>query len=311
MQNQSVFNPTLDQNGKVFCNNLSGQFFKVEGEKLLLCYTLPDSLKSTNTMFKFDDQNSMIISSKNLYRLGDDLKIKQLKDLGGVHTNLSKDQDGGIISYNSISGEIWKIKNGEVYTPDFGKNRFIGTNFVLSPYAQFYRKNKEIYFLNGEFGHTAIYSNGSWKKLRLESDQQKRSTLKGNINEFGIWFSYQNKGMTVCNFDGSARYNGKTLFPDYQISTGMVDAEGNYWLGTMGKGLLMIQNQNVLEFSNISSIEDDDLKCITVGEQNKVYVAGFKGKIYEFNDITCNEVYEQQEKNRIHPLQYTQQGFHI
>ena len=46
--------------------------------------------------------------------------------------------------------------------------------------------------------------------------------------------------------NGSALYNGQKLFPKYRVSIVKEDREGNLWLTTMRKGILIVPNKNII-----------------------------------------------------------------
>jgi ligand-binding sensor domain-containing protein len=304
MKNQSVFNPKLDLNGTFYCNNLSGQFFKFQGDSLSLFYTLPDSLKSSNILFDFDDQNQMVISARNLYLKTRSDSLKVLLKLNGIQTNISKDTDGGLILYNLNSFEILKLKNGELTRPKFADTSSL--HFPeFSPYLQFMRLDEKLYALNSYFTDFAIYVDEQWYQPNPKISAQERPVSLGLINEKGIWLAYQNKGARAYDLKGKARYNGEVLFPDYQLSAAIIDQEDNLWLGTIGKGILIIPDIDVVDFNNIPTIEEDDIKSITSAGNNTVFFSGFKGKIYKSQGLELKEIFQHDEKLEfIHYLEY-------
>ncbi len=295
MKNQSVFNPTLDLDGTFYCNNLSGQFFKYQGDSLSLHYTLPDSLKTSNILFDFDNQNQMIISAKNIFELNKYRAPELRMMFSSNQTEISKDADGGLILFDSRTKEIKRLYNGELSKPNFADTTGL-TISQLTAYAQFRQEKERMLLLNSFEGDYYSYNNNKWTNLNPKTSEQDRPISLGILNQKGVWIAYQNKGCRSYDIHGNERYNGQVLFPDYQLSTAMIDEENNVWLGTIGKGILIIPDLKAVDFNNISSIQKDDIKSITSDGENSVYLSGFQGKIYRFQGLEYEEIHQHYHK---------------
>ena len=60
MTSSSVFNLVENQHGELFCNNLSGQIFKIEDQTCNLYFQIPDSLMHHEIEISFDNQDKVV-----------------------------------------------------------------------------------------------------------------------------------------------------------------------------------------------------------------------------------------------------------
>ena len=68
----SLFNLRENKKGEVFCSNLSGQIFVVNGRKLDLYAEIPKESLSINTFMEFDKKGHLIVLSKHCFRVTKD-----------------------------------------------------------------------------------------------------------------------------------------------------------------------------------------------------------------------------------------------
>ena len=65
----SVFGLLEDDKGRVWCTNISGQFFYAEGENLITYIDLGDKLRGQLGVFSIIDSTLYINTSKELYKI--------------------------------------------------------------------------------------------------------------------------------------------------------------------------------------------------------------------------------------------------
>lgn len=75
----SVFGLKMDSENRLWCNNISGQFFYVENEKLVLFLDLKEELKGELAEFLFLKNKLIIFSKKQIYIV--DLKTKNKESI--------------------------------------------------------------------------------------------------------------------------------------------------------------------------------------------------------------------------------------
>ena len=71
----SVFNLVEDYSGNIYCNNLSGQVFKVVDERCELFFTVPDSAASADIGLEVDNQNRILVRASKLLFLNQNAEL--------------------------------------------------------------------------------------------------------------------------------------------------------------------------------------------------------------------------------------------
>lgn len=280
-KSNSLFGLKKDNNRDLFCNNLSGQIFKIKNDSLLLFYELPDSLISSFFNFNFDNKNRLVFCTENYYQLNKNFNVKLLL----------------VRNYSSIN--IPKTKNGELIFSDRINNK----NFFYKDDTIEYIKSPEFHVINIHSTSNTTYFSGfsnskpvvyykkeAWKKMEFENEKE---LLASDMGSTGVFYPLDNslftiffktKGAFFYNQNGALRYNKSRLFTKYRISGSLKDREGNIWLTTLGKGIIIIPNTNLVDYNNHPLLNEDDLKAITSDEDGNIYIAGLKGIIYKIRD---------------------------
>ena len=110
-----------------------------------------------------------------------------------------------------------------------------------------------------------------------------------------LWISSSKNGVYCYKSNGAKLYNNNLLFKDYFISGAFEDSEGNIWLLTFNKGIIVIPNLNVVDYSNAKEFHNDELLKITKAN-NKLFIGSIKGSIYKLFDGKISVVNNNLEK---------------
>lgn len=276
-KSNSLFGLKKDNNGDLFCNNLSGQIFKIKNDSLLLFYELPDSLISSFFNFNFDNENCLVFCTENYYQLDKNFNIKLLLVRNYDSINIPKTKNGELILSDRINNKNFFYKDGNIEYIKNPKFHVTNTNIrstLNTTYFSGFNTSKPVVY----------YKKGTWKKIEFENEKE---VLAGGMTDFyplddslfAIFF--KTKGAFFYNQNGTLKYSKSRLFTKYRISGALKDSEGNIWLTTLGKGIIIIPNTNVVDYNNHPLFNEDDLKAITSDEDGNVYIAGLKGIIYK------------------------------
>ena len=287
---QSLFGLTKNAKGVIFCNNLSGQIFYLEKNKLVLFYTIPKEYLSSVTQFCFDKNDNLIVSCRKI------LSINQAKEITTLYSFKS-----------SEASSLATDKEGRVFFYDAQKIYFIDGNQVKKHFDFPYSSNNLIkpYTANtGEinFQVNTLPKGYLMKQKRVDPISYNAPTQNNEIYHFFvsknksiIWLASSKNGIYAYNLDGTPLYNNQLLFKNYFISSFLEDNEGNVWLTTFGKGIVFIPNLNVVEYTNNDLLEKDDLLRITK-KGNELYFGGVKGSIYKLNQSKLSVVQDNLKK---------------
>ena len=275
-KSNSLFELIKDNNGEVYCCNLSGQIFKIKNDSLKLFYEIPDSLLSNLIHFNFDNKNRLVFCTKNYYLVDENAEVKFLFPSEYSSNKIVKSKKNELIFIDVLSKQIAYYKNDSILLieqVDFQVNYpfFIQNKLYLTR-----SHNPIVYYKN----------NFIWNKIVFENEKAiDKSFVKFYpINNSLFAFVFKNRGVHFYHKNGSLIYKNSKLFPKYRISSVLNDKEGNIWLTTLEKGIIIIPNSNIVDYNNHPLLKDDVLKTITSDEDGNIYVAGLNGIIYKIKD---------------------------
>lgn len=277
----SLFGLTKDKFGDIYFFNLSGQIFKIQDKKIKLFWQVPKKYNSSVFYILFDRENNLIVSCKSLLKVNKNGDYKVCYDFSRDACHMTQDRKNTIFFWDK--NKLYKFDGKRLsftVQPKTTENIFLA-----------HQSENNVVSLVSNLDPIVVYKSfkGDFKqvnfKVPLDSNISYITYISQKYNYH--WIASSNNGIYCFNKDGSPNYNGKKLFQDYFISSYLEDNEGNIWLATFGKGILIIPNMKIIDFSNNSVIGNDDLSKIT--KKNKtIYFGGVKGNIYELknNDIS-------------------------
>ncbi|UKN03508.1 histidine kinase [Paracrocinitomix mangrovi] len=306
MKNRSLFNIVEDKNGAIYCNNLYGQIFKVVEDSLKLIYTVPDSLKYENVYYNIDDQNNIVFASNGVYRVENNEPVF-LKSNNKFACHIPKSSDGELAIYSGHDQKIYYLKNGEIRLKP--QSEIPLESIFNSLYIYLDIKYGNEYFHEHRSTNLFRFQNNQWEQIINEEENTEYNTLKWIFLKNCILRASFNGGANAFDLNGNPLFDGNLIFPNFQLSCGFVDREGNIWLGTLGKGMIIVPNLNIIDFKNHPLLRDDDLLSITSDENGNIYVGGFSGNVYQFKE---NQVQTLVTNNfRVEFLQYVNANDHL
>ncbi|SNR15170.1 sensor histidine kinase [Tenacibaculum jejuense] len=288
----SVFGLKLDKEGRVWCNNISGQFFYIENDTLQLFIDIKDQLKNELTSFYFYKENLVIHHFREVMIV--DLKSKkQIKRI--------RDNDKTIFTFIANDSLFYTIENKKYVTTT-------GESFALN---QVYKNL-----------HTDLY-NVSWKLFSFKDkriflareDISKRGKIKGNtmveekkdnliqiqlpntmtdiplINYYRyenlIWFATEN-GVFVCSYDNYKFTIRDHFFKGEKISKIIKDKNNNYWFTTLNNGIYIIPNIHLKEFK----IDANNINVTAISKiaKDKIIFGTSEGTLEVFDTNTSERI---------------------
>ncbi|WP_445456987.1 histidine kinase [Flavobacterium sp. HNIBRBA15423] len=274
----SLFGLTKDNNGLIYCYNLSGQIFRIKENKLELYWQIPKEYISSLIYINFDNENNLIVSVASLLRVKDKSNFEVIFDLDkSTACQIVKDKNQYLYFYHDR--RLYSYYNGKVKV-EKDNLQLISKNLMKPEILQ----NGNIgLFVNLE-AKALIKKNEIFYPINFNVSNDKSILYTGLVskNHDLIWITSSKNGVYCFDSKGKALYNNKLLFKDYFISSYLEDSEGNFWFCTFGKGIVLIPNLNVIDYTNNELLEKDDLKKVTK-KDDKIYFGGTKGAIYQLN----------------------------
>lgn len=283
----SLFSLTMDSSGTIYCHNLSGQIFRVQSDSLQLHYQIPDSLMSSLMSIGIDDQNELVVDARRLFKLKSDTSVEVISE--NPVSNMIQLSDGVLLCSDMIQGSFFQYKQGKVspvYFPHSLVERYEFHYLANGKHERVVNiTTLEQYIMSGQ-------SKGPILPVpaQVEGDFH---TIQGALSAEGeVWLGSGQGGVVVMDSTGAGVYGGRKVLEKYLVSWQMEDREGNRWLGTKDRGILILPNPKVLDYSNHPNFKDSKIIGLAVGNRGNVYVNTDEngGRIFR---IDSNEIVTQ------------------
>jgi len=284
LKSSSLFGLKKDRQGTIYCNNLVGQIFRITNDSLQLFLEIPDSLLSSFIEFNFDNQNQLVFRTSNYYKVDSNGTIQLLfEDKEGNVRNIPYNAQEELVLIDPFKNTILFYKDDSIrveYTP---------------PFDEFPSDMR--YFFNLHIDENRVFAHGQrmpsllekevgrWNPIRLESFNPEQVGWNTHILSDGqIWIMSERNGALVFKKNGEVDYQGAKLFPRFRISCFLEDQEGNLWLPTLGKGIIIIPNQAFVDYRNHPLLKEEDIQSIAVDRRDILYLGGISGTVYKVQD---------------------------
>jgi len=275
----AVFGVFEDDKARVWCNNISGQFFYVENGKMELFIDLFEQLKGQLREFIVTPNELVVFTSDNIIRV--DLETKSISeqfDQPKLVGNIQRHENG----YAHLVGDFIKHRDRNFKTIDsfyIGSSSKFTKQFGLTGTVgvALNEKIKFLYF-NGK-GVINIYTYGikGHKLSRLKIPKPLKSRKINYIfNQNSKFWILTDLGIFICNYHNGALKLEQRLFKKDYTTKIIVDHEENFWLATKGNGIKIMPNIHVSQFNipssqlNISAIEKVDDSTVITGTKQGV-----------------------------------------
>lgn len=273
----SLFGLTLDKEGRIYCHNLSGQVLMVENNALKVYCQIPSNYIASSFFIEFDDENKLVVSCKDLIRYNPKAKkFSKLFDFkDDIAEKLARDEQFKIYFWNDE--KKYHLSKGNV---DESLEKVPRLSLIQN-HAYYKKDGQFLYFANLSNKAFLQKNDGLLKSVSYQIPNDASVTYRPLLSNYKdlIWLAGSKNGAYCYHTNGTPLFNNNKLFSDYFISAYLEDREGNVWLCTFGKGIIMIPNMSVIDYSNVSLLKDDDLTQITAKE-NTLFLGGVKGNVY-------------------------------
>ena len=285
--NKSLFHPRFDQNGVLYCNNLSGQIFKVVNEQLVVAHQVPDSLLGSLVSFNFLSNNQMIVISNGIYSVSQQGEIEVIgKRI--PRSIMTKLHDGSFILRYDKESVLTISESGYTFHP--WNNEFISIS------AFYQRTNGELYEIIDRSVVYSIDTIGSEVKLTrfLETDYKQGLIYPTSK----LWLAKATSGVREVDFE--QRQLSAVYYSDYFISNAFEDAEGNTLLATFKKGIIVIPKSRR---QMIKTADNEQVSKVCEGPGNSIFYGTNTGMVYRGDGESFEQISDEAQM-QIEHLEY-------
>jgi len=263
----SLFSLAENGVGELYCSNLAGQIFKLEGEGLVLYTQLPNEHLSSAFEFTFDDQDRIIARSKAFLRFDS-------KEWEAIY----RPADGIPYFFNSFD------RDRILFPPVFNKEilSLVDDSLVSIPNSGEIIDDLE----EGDSKQFPAYLDHSLITISVSgkfSNSRKKITSKHDLNvrlfvqfeENEIWSLSKTNGVKSIHLSNDSLVVSPLLFKEHFISCITKSENGTIYLGTFGSGVIAIPNSG----SMIHSYQENYFTGICAGPEGIIAV-NRKGTIH-------------------------------
>lgn len=303
----SVFNLKIDRQNRIWCNNISGQFFYVKGNRLELFLDLKEELKGELVDFIFNNDKLLLFGAATLLEI--DLKTKQRNNLWKkiklpIKTIRAPYQMNGKI-YFALNNDVYCITGSKI--EKITSQPFISDNTtnVLKLFG--YKNELYLYEYQVNLNKNRFFS----IKDRQIHEITFPKYLEGNkvitITEDNglLWFCTQ-KGVLSLKRHNTVFEINDAFFENDFITKKIIDKNKNIWLTTINNGVFIIPDLQVRTFENV--ISNNAIAVIEKISEDKIAIGTLKGDvlIMDLKNGNCYPI-PLHPKNKIASLTYLQQ----
>lgn len=275
----SVYSLQENENGGVFCCNLTGQILKVVGNGLEIHYESPtDWVKRGFEFYLQGNGNMTMISLDRLWTVDSDMDSKVLMTADSLQGLLahSIERKSHLFSMGS------KLPNGDIVIGLPGLPhvmRLRGQSLELlredglrlnSTYVVFSALGGKIFSIEHS-GPPQFNPDG----IELEfMEEDPIRFMQVNDREI-LGLDLKSGGKIFQLAEGDKVVKKEPIFRDIFLSTFAKNGRGTFFLGTFGGGVIVVPNRNVIKLAS-----DDLLLSIASSPTNEVYISSREGNVY-------------------------------
>lgn len=307
----SIFNLLLDEKGRLWCNNLTGQIFFVENDSLKLFVDLRDKIKTTSLpVFLFDkEQNITIATDKGLF--GVDRTTKEVESLFNKHRAVSRSNHE--IKY--ANDQLYYVHDSlYVFKGDKVKKRIpidahfsYGRIFSLND-KNFYIRSTEKKFNSNVENNTdfrLIDENiGLLRKIETPKELKNKTIIRIDEIDDKAWIS-TNGGVFIYRLEDNDFILENKFLENNYVAKVLKDRNENYWIITVRNGVYLIHNLNITKLITPSFIRN----VTTVDIINDHIIYGTDNGYLISHHLKTNEskVIKLKNKTRVFETAYNQE----
>ena len=293
----SLFSLRLDSKNDLFCSTMSGEIFKLTDDSLKSYVKMPEKyLNKFGTDFSFDDKDNLIVKSSLILKYKND-KWQEIGVGNKAASQVNWSNPTSIIFPEGVKTNVYQLKNEKVELLELSKNRSFTSSVHTFP-AYF---NKHLLGLTKD-GFLLDYT------LNIQYPISNEKVIPHQTKDGNLWLLSDRKGINRLEYIENKFSLSNTYFNDLFISTISVSEDGVVFLGTFGKGIIVIPSINFFEYKTtlgrvegIASIpnvkiivslkeeinKNKALDIISVGSENESILIG-RGKVFYDTDFDFN-----------------------
>lgn len=303
----SVFNVQEDYLGRIWCNNISGQFFYVENNKLHLFTNLSSVLKGELASFKVQQGFLWVFTLKAVYKIN--IETKRI-----AFSYLSKKVLGEPSKYNETIyfgnlDSIFQITSKNKIKALLAINLPIkdkkGVRIALER-ARVFKVDSLFFYRQLRNGENFFLQIDKKTGIVKKSNDFKAIVKERIYNQFEnnseIWFA-TSSGVWVYDNIGGIMSLKKHFFNNKNVTKIIKDKDDNFWCTTLNNGVYLIPNINIERL--ITTEENRNITCLDIVNDSTLVFGNADGDLRLYN-VKSNKVkrIKLPTKDRVSAIRY-------
>jgi len=287
---RSVSNLKKDLDGNIWCQNFTGQIFKVKGEELQLFYD-GSGMNSQYPPFTIDKENRIwIATDKSILLFSTNKKL--LKTVSNQAFGSANDGWQAIEAFKedviaiSKTGAFFKINRSSLSIKPLALPKDIGSRHIIN-------STQNALFIFSERNPTREYY-----VSQLDGNQIKLKEIIEPVAGAGIHYFF--KSTLKYNFMGTSdgliiapnnltfNQSNASYLKNIKVSDVFEDKESNLWVSTLQDGIILIPNLSIKIYNASNSVlTDQNIYCLSKNGDNLLF-GTYSGEIYQLANSKLN-----------------------
>lgn len=281
---RSVSNLKKDSKGNIWCQNFTGQIFRVKNDSLVLFF---DGSKANSSFlsYEIDAQNKVWIINKgelNIFMNNGKIFSNSVNSKSNYWTNLQRHKNSIIAT--SVKNEFFSIDSKNFKTTKIDCSIELGSKQKMSSF-----KN-ELYLLS-EKNPERLYYVSRIEKSKINLLNKMQPVVQGGFHYFfkantKNYFIGTSDGLIISSKNNASFSLSKRYFKGLKISDFFEDKEGNLWISTLQDGIMVVANKEIEYFdSQNSALNDRNIYYLTQ-DKGELLIGTYSGELFKQNTIT-------------------------
>jgi ligand-binding sensor domain-containing protein len=248
----SVFNLQKDNEGKVWCNNLSGQFFYIDNNQMFLFFDIRGNIGSNRLpQYTITEKYLKISTDKGIFFVERESKKivrkKEFLNKGNYTYQLTQNPNKLYILRDSL----------EIINDNFKSKKYtLNYNYKYYEYKKLFNVEGKIYAYISEIKYRKGWVGAKGAKLHFFDGEkvQKNNLIPKelifktiiDIHKFNdeFWFS-TSSGLYIFKQEKNKFKLINTVFKGEYITSTIKDKNNNFWVTTLNKGIHIIPDKHI------------------------------------------------------------------
>ncbi|WP_407556669.1 histidine kinase [Winogradskyella sp. 4-2091] len=273
----AVFGTLEDDKGRIWCNNISGQFFYIENKRLNLFIDLGDILNGELPQFKVNKTHLIVFTGRTIYSVNlDDKKVTKAINKTFSLIGLPLEQSNNYYytkrnyiiktdhTFNKVDSLHIDIYDERINT-SISKSANLASNGNIF-LCHFLRHKKNVFYQFDILKKTL-------ELLKVPIELESRSINQVFFKDDEIWMT-TDIGIQIFKLLDNKLEFQRSLFNKVYVTKIIRDSNDNYWVTTKGEGIFIIPNINIFQYElskdlvNINKIKNIGNNTILFGTNN-------------------------------------------